>query len=1113
MSLKKHQFLIVKRDLAPIRLILTTLTFSCNAALAMTHYNTVWLFSNLSSKSENMTTKNHLSRLIVASFTSVIFVATNSICVAQEAVNFARDIKPILAENCFACHGTDAETRAADLRLDDRNAAIEAGAIEPNDAEASSLVDRLYEQDPDAIMPPPKSGKKLTDAEKNLLKRWVNEGAQYTKHWSLVAPHKREPTNVKNDSWARNEIDRFVLARLEAEGLTPADDADARTLFRRLSLDITGLPPSVADAAIFESDFGDQGDEAVSAWIDKLMARLSWGEHRARYWLDAARYADTHGMHFDNYREMWPYRDWVIKAYNKNMPFDQFTIEQLAGDLLQDPTDDQLIATGFQRCNMTTNEGGTIDAENRAIYSADRVQTFGWVYLGLTTNCCQCHDHEFDPISMKDYYSLAAFFRNTTEPAKDGNVKDGKGATLKVFSDAQQKRLDEIKTELAKAKKKRDEYRDESMDKFQSWVVSLSNNQEAIPKSKSTVTPILQVPLNEGSGNQIAGLVGLESPVVSKKDLKWQDNGKFGPAVLLKKDQTINLGTIRDFSFKDPFSFGVWTKAQRKLGGAAIIAKMDEGAKHRGWDLYHQNGQYAVHIIDSWPENALKVRTKKAVFKKGKWEHVVATYDGSGKPEGIRIYLDGKLQETETEKNTLKPDAKLNTKTPLKVGQRSGGALYDGGMVQDVRIYDSALSAEDVKAEMESVGDYFKMLIAIPADQRTDSQKEILANYYFAKVDLTFPSLTKVVTDLDSEKSKIRKSAPITHIQKEKPASMAKTRILMRGAYDKPGDEVSAATPEVLHAMQADAPRNRLGLAQWVIDPANPLTARVTVNRCWQELFGHGIVATSEDFGVMGTPPSNQDLLDWLAVDFRESGWDVKRLYKMILMSSTYRQAANVTPEKLAKDEDNSLMSRGPRFRMDGEMVRDYALSASGLINNKMYGRGAKPYQPPGIWEVIGMPESDTRKYVQDKGDAVYRRSLYSFWKRMSPPANLEAFNAPNREVCTVRRERTNTPLQALVTLNDPQFFEAARVLAAKGIKAGNGDWDSVLGFITQRTVCRHFNVTETRIVKEDYNAFFDHYRENPDEAKKLIAVGQTKADESLDAAELASWTWFAISC
>jgi cytochrome c553 len=1051
-----------------------------------------------------MTSKIQMLRSFTFAVASIFFCAAT--CFAQESVDYAKDIKPLLAENCFACHGTDAETRAADLRLDEREAAIDAGAIEPGDADASTLVERLYEEDPDVIMPPPKSGKKLTPEEKDLLKRWIEEGAEYSKHWSLIAPTKVELPKVKNAAWAKTEIDRFVLARLEAEGLQPAEEADARTLFRRVHLDISGLPPSETEISAFEKDFAADGDKALSQWIDKLMERETWGEHRARYWLDAARYADTHGMHFDNYREMWPYRDWVIRAFNKNMPFDKFTIEQLAGDLLENPTDEQLIATGFQRCNMTTNEGGTIAEENRAIYAADRVQTFGWVYLGLTTNCCQCHDHKFDPLTAKDYYSLAAFFRNTTEPALDGNVKDGKSEVLKVFSEKDRKRLKAIKEELVVANKAKKDYRDSSSEKFQSWMVSLADKK---PEEKigPGVAPILHVPLNEGKGKSVSASVGLDAPVVAKKDFKWAEEGKLGPSIVLKPTKTVNLGEFQDFTFEESFSFGAWVKAPKKFGGAAIFAKMDEGAKHRGWDLWHQNGQVGAHMIDQWPGNALKVRTKKDVTKVKEWQHLFVTYDGSKKPEGIRVYVDGELHETETEMNSLKPEAKLDTKTPLKVGQRSGGAVFDGGQVQDVRIYDKSLSADEVKAVMAIGAKYVEALISIPADQRTAGHEKALLNHYLNKVDESYPALAKAVTDLQQEREKINKETPITHIQKEKPNSMAKTNILMRGAYDKLGEEVVAATPEVLHAMPEGASPNRLGLAKWVIDPANPLTTRVTVNRFWQEIFGKGIVATSEDFGVMGTPPSNQELLDWIAVDFRESGWDVKRFYKKMLMSSTYRQKAKVTPDKLLKDEDNSLLSRGPRFRMDAEMVRDYALVASGLFNEKMYGPGAKPYQPDNIWNVVGLPSGDTREYVQDKGDNVYRRSLYSFWKRMSPPPNLEAFNAPNREVCTVRRERTNTPLQALVTLNDPQFFEAARVLAENGIKKGQDNWNDSLDFVSSQTVCRKFSDVERQIIKDDFNAYFDFYREKPEEAKKLLVVGQAESDKSLDVAQLAAWT------
>ncbi len=1051
-------------------------------------------------------TSNRVHRFLIA--LNLVFLSSVSASNADEPVDFARDIKPLLAENCFACHGMDAETRAADLRLDEREAAIDAGAIDPENADGSSLVERLYEEDPDLVMPPPESGKKLSDEEKDLLKRWVNEGAKYSKHWSLVAPEKNELPKVGNKAWVKTEIDNFVLSRLESLGLEPAEEADAKTLFRRISLDISGLPPAIEEVLDFEKDYAARGDEALSEWIDKLMQRPTWGEHRARYWLDAARYADTHGMHCDNYREMWPYRDWVIRAYNQNMSFDQFTIEQLAGDLLENPTDEQLVATGFQRCNMTTNEGGTIAEENRAIYAADRVQTFGWVYLGLTTNCCQCHDHKFDPITMKDYYSLAAFFRNTTEPALDGNVKDGRSAIIKVFAKKDLERLEEIKNELANANKARADYRASSDGKFQTWLASA--RKESSDKEKQLgpeIQPILHVPLNEGKGKKVSAVVGLDDPVIVKAGLKWTDEGKLGPSIELKPNKTVNLGQFRDLSFDESFSFGAWTKTPKNFGGASIFAKMDEGAAHRGWDLWHQNGQIGAHIIDSWPGNALKVRTKKSVTKPKEWQHLFVTYDGSRKPEGVRVYVDGELQETETEMNSLKADAKLDTKTPLKIGQRSGGAVYNGGKVQDVRIYDKALSAEEVKEVMAIGADYIEALVSVADDERTPGQSKALQNHFFNSVDDEHQKLTGAITGLQQERDKINKETPITHVQKEKPDSMAKTNILMRGAYDKPGEEVFAATPEVLHEMKEGAPKNRMGLAQWVIDPANPLTARVTVNRFWQELFGHGIVATSEDFGIMGTPPSNQELLDWLAVDFRESGWDVKRLYKKMLMSATYRQAAKVTQDKLAKDEDNSQLSRGPRFRMDAEMVRDYALVASGLASKKMFGPGAKPYQPENLWDVVGLPGGDTRKYVQDKGDNVYRRSLYSFWKRMSPPPNLEAFNAPNREVCTVRRERTNTPLQALVTLNDPQFFEAARVLAENGIKQGRDDWNATLEYVAGRTVCRSFNEQESQIVKSDFDDYFDFYRENAEEAKKLISVGQAESDKSIDVVQLAAWT------
>ncbi|MDG2013404.1 MAG: DUF1553 domain-containing protein [Pirellulaceae bacterium] len=1033
--------------------------------------------------------------------------------VAQERVDFLADIKPILAENCLACHGLHAEARQADLRLDVRQDAIDAGAIMPGDPGSSSLIERINETDEDLLMPPPTSHKSLTVEQKALLKQWVSEGADYQQHWSLVAPQKPGLPAVKHAEWPKNAIDHFILAGLENSGLNPAKEADPHTLFRRLNLDITGLPPRPQDTVVFLADYKKNPDDAVSQWIDQLMNRSSWGEHRGRYWLDAARYADTHGMHFDNYREMWPYRDWVIQAFNANQAFDQFTIEQLAGDLLENPSREQLIATGFQRCNMTTNEGGTIDEENLAMYAADRVQTFGWVYLGMTANCAQCHDHKFDPISIKDYYSLAAFFRNTTQKPKDGNRKDGLGPTIVVAAEKDRQRWDALPSEISTAAKLHEQRRVDSQPDFERWLTSMNS---ATIGQTPVEGMLLHLPLNDGDGNEVrsrshektialGGSTGAdeEQTFRASGSLVWEKDGVIGPAPRLTKDTVIELGDFGDFAINQPFSVGCWVKTTGKRSGA-IIGRMDNQNGYRGWDLWQNDNEFAAHIIDKWTENGLKVITQGNRVKPGQWQHVFATWDGSGKAEGIKIYVDGKAAKTRVARASLKPDADTRTATPLNIGSRNAGQSPLEGFVQDFLLYERVLTPGEV-ANVAEAGP-LRLAFETPAEERSAELKKTLFENYLRNHDSTFMALDKKLNELQAEQGTIRDRSPVTHVQVEKETSPT-AKILMRGAYDKPGEEVSAATPAAFHPLPNDAPRNRLGLAQWVIDPANPLTARVTVNRFWQEIFGAGIVATAEDFGVMGTLPSNQDLLDWLAVDFRYSGWDVKRFFKQVMMSAAYRQASRVTDEKLLRDRDNSLLSRGPRFRMDAEMVRDFALSASGLLNEKMYGPGTKPYQPDDLWNIVGLPGGDTRNFTQDKGDEVYRRSLYSFWKRMSPPPNLEAFNAPNREVCTVRRERTNTPLQALVTLNDPQFFEAARVLAQNAMTRGDGDWIATLSDISARTLCRPLTPQETKILRTGFDDFVEHYESAKEDAQKLITVGQTPHDEKLDLVRLAAWT------
>jgi mono/diheme cytochrome c family protein len=1023
---------------------------------------------------------------------------------AAQPVQFNKDIRPILADACFHCHGPDPGTRKAGLRLDTEAGFFtakkgERPTVIKGQPDLSSLYQRLLSTDEDEVMPPPDSHKEIKPAQIALIKEWISQGAPWQPHWSLIPPQKPTVPAVKDESWVKTPIDRFVLASLDQAGLKPAPEADAHTLVRRISLDLTGLPPSAELLARYTRDRANLIDQEVSALIDELMKSPAYGEHRARYWLDAARYGDTHGLHFDNYREMWPYRDWVVKAFNRNQPFDQFTVEQIAGDLLPNHTDDQLIATGFQRCNITTNEGGTIDEENLANYAVDRVQTMGWVYMGLTTNCSQCHDHKFDPITQRDFYSLAAFFRNTTQGAKDGNVKDGKGPVLVIPSETDKPRWEKLPTEIATATKQRDERRKLAGGDFNAWLASAK--PEHLDQDVPTKGLQVHLPLNEGVGNDVANVCGTPAKAKALGQISWTPGGKLGPAPVIKPGSTFEVSDAGDFELNQKFSYGAWIKAGRNGVFGAIMARMDEKNGYRGWDLWQNNRGLSVHLVDKWEENALKVSTRDAVLKPGEWQHVFVTYNGNGKPGGIQIYINGVPQKRlNGEKNTLKPKASIRTTVPLKIGQRSEGQHFTEGSVQDARVYDRMLSETEIKT-LADVGP-LRAVLAAASDKRTPQQRNALFAHYLATRDTDWMKHDSTAKKLEAEKDAIKGRSPITHVQEEVMNVAPMANILARGAYDKVGERVEAAVPAALGKLPEKAPKNRLGLAQWVVSAENPLTSRVTVNRFWQEVFGQGIVKTPEDFGIMGAAPSHPELLDWLAVEFREGGWDVKKLFKLLLSSATYRQSAATTPEKLDKDRDNSLLSRGPRFRMDAEMLRDYALAASGLLSAKMGGPSVKPYQPEGIWDVVGLPGGDTRNYVQDKGENLYRRTFYTFWKRMAPPPSMEVFNAPSREVCAVRRERTNTPLQALVTMNDPQFVEAARKLAEKALAT-----KEPLSFIAERILCRPLTDKEKPLVEASLKDLRAHYSKNAADAEALLKVGESPVDAKLPKPELAAWT------
>jgi hypothetical protein len=1042
--------------------------------------------------------KTLLLRVFFASFSSLSLCSSmvGSAAPAGDRLEYNRDVRPILAENCFACHGPDSASRKAGLRLDRRDDAVKSGAFVPGKPGESALVERILADDPSHVMPPRKTKKKLSAAQKETLKRWIAEGAEYQPHWSFIAPKRSPLPAVKNTGWVRNPLDYFVLAELEKKGLQPAPEADRRTLARRLSLDFTGLPPEPAEVEAFVKD---ARPDAYERFVDHLLESPHWGEHRGRYWLDAARYADTHGIHFDNYREMWAYRDWVINAFNKNLPFDKFTIYQLAGDVLPNRTLDQQIASGFNRCNITTNEGGAIDEEYLVLYDRDRTETTSQVWLGLTAGCAVCHDHKFDPITMRDFYSMAAFFNNTTQAAMDGNIKDTPPIIL-VPRAEDRPRWETSSKELAAIGKHIEARKQAARPEFDRW---LSTAKAATIRAAAPREGLkLHMLLNEGGPNAVTALVdGQLRSLMSAKPLAWQPGHVAPQAFVSQIGVPLEIEDAGDFDKNQAFSFGTWVKLTKRAQFGSIMARMDDKHDYRGWDLWLENNRVATHIISKWDQDALKVASNTPL-KLGRWYHVFMTYDGSGKAAGVRIYVNGVAQEATAQVDRLQ--GTIRTSVPLKITQRHSGQGVDGVLLQDLRIYGRALTGQEV--EQVAKVPRAAWLAAKPADKRTAEEKNELYDWWLTSSDRPYQGLARKLNAFQQEESAIRARGTVTHVMQERPQS-ALAYILYRGQYDKRRDPVKPDTPKSLPPMPADLQKDRNGFAQWLLRPEHPLTARVTVNRFWQELFGTGIVRTTGDFGVSGELPTHPELLDWLAVEFRESGWDIKGFFKLLATSATYRQSAATTPEKLEKDPQNRFLSRGPRFRMDAEMIRDYALAASGLLVEKVGGPSVKPYQPEGVWEAVAIIGSNTRDYQRDSGPNLYRRSLYTFWKRSAPPASMEVFNAPSRETCTVRRERTDTPLQALVTLNDPQFVEADRHVAQRAIKEGGVKSESRIDFIARRLLARPLRPEEVQVVQGGLNDLLIHYKAHADQAKQLISVGESKADPALNPSELAAWT------
>lgn len=1143
-------------------------------------------------------------------------------------VDFNREIRPIFSEFCYPCHGPDKHGRKADFRLDVEEGVFEDRggyqAIVRGKSDESELFVRLASDSPNEIMPPPKFHKRPSRQQIELVRRWIDQGAVWQKHWSYNSVERPKLPTVGKVGWARNAIDHFILAALESEQLMPATAADKLVLLRRVTFDLTGLPPTPDAARAYLNDTSADAYERV---VDRLLASPQHGEHMARFWLDAARYGDTHGLHLDNYREMWPYRDWVIQAFNAAMPFDQFTVEQLAGDLLPKATIDQQIASGFNRCHVSTNEGGVIEEEVYVRNVIDRVETTGTVFLGLTLGCAVCHEHKYDPVTQQEFYRLFAFFNNMDGTELDGNRKDH-APVIKVPSVEQTRRLAEFDVQIAKL----DAALRAPMPKVDADQLDWEAQQRQ-RAAKATPWTVLDPAQFRSLGG--ASLKKLDDKsILASGTNPDKDTYELIAPVSLRSVQAIRLEGLTHDSLMHtagrsangnavltelewdaapadkPTAFTpvkisrAWADHEQGDGDFKIANAID-GKSDTGWAIAgHQLRENRTAIFAAEkpiafdPGAVVRVRLKhESIFAKHHFGRVrLSVAQSDDIPQfGHKVALSdwhslGPFNDVRAEhayRHNFGPEGNpVDLKTAIKAGNEvlhwtrrphwtDGKVHYDlAGEICATYLYRTIESsgaqrvtlnigsddAVKVWVNRKEVLARNQMRVAAADQEKIDVQlkagvNEILLKvvnfagghgFYFAlKAEgITIPSDILTIVSIESAKRSVEQSAQLRDFYRnsvaqdqqlksmqDELASSRKQRtdltdqvpttqvmrdagstkdafILIRGQYDKKGEKVARATPSVLPPLPKHAPRNRLGLASWLTDRRHPLTARVTVNRFWQQYFGTGLVKTAEDFGSQGELPSHPELLEWLAAEFMESGWNTKRMQRLIVTSSTYRQSSKVAPDLLSKDPANRLLARGPRFRLDAEMLRDQALAASGLLVWKMGGPSVKPPQPEGLWEAVGYSGSNTVKFVADSGEKVYRRSVYSFWKRTAPPPQMTTFDAPSREACTVRRERTNTPLQALLLMNERQSLDAARALAEQALKVVAAAPRDRARFLFRQVTCRE---PSDRSLSELVSAYADlasEFRRHPAKATELIAVGNgAKPRGQTDPIELAAWT------
>jgi hypothetical protein len=1014
--------------------------------------------------------------------------------VSSPTVEFNRDIRPILSDRCYQCHGPDGARRKANLRLDQESSTQSERdghrAITPGDLEASELYRRITAEDDSERMPPVKSGKTLSAAEVERIGRWITEGAKWQPHWAFIAPKSPPAPHVRGEGWARNPIDAFILGRLESEGLAPASEADRGILIRRVTLDLTGLPPSRAEILAFENDPGPNAYEKV---VDRLLCSPALGERLASRWLNAARYADTSGYQTDGPRIMWRWRDWVIDAFNRNLPFDRFTIEQLAGDLLPSPTLEQKLATGFNRNHRVNSEGGIIPEEYAVEYVVDRVDTTATVWLGLTLACARCHSHKFDPMTQEDFYKFFAFFNNVPENGRA--IKLGNSPPMiKTPTRAQGEQLETLEARL-KDLERQARAREPEVDSDQArWESSLRERPAFDWFSEDH--RVARYSLEFALGPKQAGRRG---ELHVRDGQPHYTRGPAGSAVALDGRAFLDAGDVAAFGFLDKFTLSAWIKANGTRGGTILSRMVDEPAGE-GYSAVLDRGKIQVNLVKRWLDDAIRVETA-AVVPAEKWTHIAVTYDGSRGAAGVKIYVDGKLEPIKVLLDEL--NQTFQSKAPLRIGAGGGIGKRFVGAIDEPSVYAAAVTAEDIQvlATKESITE----IVRIPAASRSEGQARKLRNYFLATdAPVSISEMHAQIRAARTALAELIESIPTTMVMEELPSPRA-THVLLRGQYDQLGARVEPCIPACLSAGAANARPGRLDLARWLVEPANPLTARVAVNRDWQMLFGTGLVKTIDDFGAQGEPPSHPELLDWLATEFVRSGWNVKNLLRLMVTSATYRQSSRVTAKGLERDPENRLLARGPRLRLPAEMIRDQALRLAGLLVDRTGGPSVKPYQPPGLWNELA--DAD---YVQDHGSNLYRRSIYTFWKRTVPPPAMIAFDAPGRETCIVRESRTNTPLQALDVLNDVTYVEAARAFAERAMKDFGATPEARLTAAFQAATARRPRPDEVAILLGGFHDQLARFRRDPTAAAALINAGESSRDPCLDTCELAAFTTMA---